>query len=77
VADGRKWLAQARAETPAEPDATSRATLARLGAIEEQAVAGRAWARSEVEYVRVAFADWACLSEEHHQRFHTTLPPVP
>lgn len=89
AARGWQSLEQARALAPAEPGGKSREVLDRLeGAarmIDEPqaplpADPNAAWlrppdqARYELEKLRLEFADWACLPEPLHQRFHAALP---
>jgi hypothetical protein len=72
----RSHLARARALMPAHGDAVSATILLQLSEISRRIEADPNWARSETEYVRVAFSDWPCLTESLHERFHGKLPPL-
>jgi hypothetical protein len=71
--DGRAALAQAHLLSGGPLDATAHGVLDRLAVIEHAIDVDSNRARGEIEQIRVAFRDWACLPEPLHQRFHAAL----
>ncbi len=74
--DGRAALARARALSRSSLDAIARGVLDRLTVVERSIDTDPNRARGELEQIRVAFRDWACLPEPLHQRFHAVLPSL-
>jgi len=66
----------ARAHALGAHDPVSLQMLGRLDQAAQLEPADPAQAKIETEYVRATLADWPCLAEEVHQRFHAQLPPV-
>lgn len=55
-------------------DATSEQLLEHVASMSQL---GDDTRRNEAELMRVALSDWACLTPEMHQSFHSRLPPLP
>jgi len=69
----REDLRRADGWSPAPADDVSRALLVRLSEVSRRVDTDPMWARTETEEIRAAFAEWPCLGDVAHARYHDAL----
>ena len=74
---GKEHLRRAQSALSGPTDAATLRVLEMLARVSAEIETDPDGHKSATEDMRVLFADWACLPDSVHRRFHTALPPIP